>query len=108
MSGPRRPTWVTRTLGAIATIAGNGAIVRLQVVYLVLFGTSTMVLVAQAIVAFDVAGAEGVAILTLAQMIPTLLVVPTVAALGQRIERRSLRLLHDGSGASADSCRPCS
>lgn len=88
-----RPAWLDRTLGAMALTAGNRAIVRLQLAYLVLFGATAMVLVAQAVVAFTEAGAGGVAILTLAQMLPTLVVVPLVAALGQRIERRRLLLL---------------
>src|SRR4051812_41839574 len=92
MPGPRRQRWIERTLGAIAVIAGNRSIVRLQVAYLLVFGTTAMMLVAQAIVAFNEWGAQGVAVLTLAQMVPTLLVVPMVAAVGQRVPRRTLLL----------------
>lgn len=91
--------WLDRTVGAIAVITGNGSIVRLQVAYLALFGAVAMVLVVQAVVAFAEAGAQGVAVLTLAQMIPTLIVVPLVAALGQRTERRRLLLIALGACA---------
>jgi MFS family permease len=90
-TAPRhRPAWIDRTIGAMAQIADNRAIVRLQLAYLILFGATAMVLVAQAVVAFTEAGAGGVAVLTLAQMLPTLVIVPLVAALGQRVERRRL------------------
>lgn len=92
MPGPRRAPWAERTLGAIAVTAGNHAIVRVQVAYLVLFGATAMLMVAQAVVAFAADGAQGVAVLTLAQMVPTLFVVPIAAAMGQRVPRRTLLL----------------
>ncbi len=51
-----------------------------------------MLLVALSIVTFEAAGPSGVAILTLAQMVPTFFIVPMVSGFESRVPRRRLLL----------------
>ena len=84
--------WSQINRQALAVTVANRDILRVQVAYLSVFAASAMLLVALSIVAFERAGAAGVAALTLAQMLPTLLIVPLVSGMGARLPRRRLLL----------------
>ena len=102
--GRRVRLWAGSTRQAFAVTASNPAIVRLQLAYLAVFAASSMLVVALSIVAFQAAGPSGVAILTLAQMVPTFFIVPVVSGLESRVPRHRLLTGSLIAGAIAATC----
>lgn len=82
--------WARSLSGALRSIAGNRSILRLEGAYLAGVTATGMLQVALVVVAFDAFGAGGIALLTLAQMVPAMVLVPVLAGLGDRVSRRGL------------------
>lgn len=102
--GRRIRLWARTTRQAFAVTASNPGIVRLQLAYLAVFAASSMLIVALSIVTFQAVGPSGVAILTLAQMVPTFFIVPVASSLESRVPRRRLLIGSLIAGGIAAIC----
>lgn len=93
--------WASASYGAVREVAGDPGMRRVEAAWALSVAANRALLVALLVIAFQAAGAIGVAVLGLVGMLPSVLAVPAVASLGDRYRRQRVLTLIYAIGAAS-------